>query len=183
MGAVLISCIGTDITASGLYWWTWFHKDLTPLRNDLILTDSTYLIFEVIQMTCKLVDPHVCVSSWQHCTVSRFLKFLLCSSGSYLTPSLSYEAQREAISDFGWLERFRAMFTVTNETDMLIRNPKASLSTFCDLRDTTPFFSLILSRVQAGRCQLYDISKWSGDLSHINHQHSYGDFHSPKLFM
>ena len=28
------------------------------------------------------------------------------------------------------------MFTVTNETDMLVRNPKASLSTFCDLRDT-----------------------------------------------
>ena len=84
MGAVLISCIGTHITASGLYWWPWFHKDLTSLRNDLILTDSTFLIFEVIQITYKFVDPHVCVSFWQHCTVSRFLKFLLCLSGFYL---------------------------------------------------------------------------------------------------
>ena len=38
-------------------------------------------------------------------------------------PSSSYEAQRKAISDFGWLERFRAMFTVTDETDMQKNTP------------------------------------------------------------
>ena len=81
-------------------------------------TDSTFLIFEVIQIRYKFVDPHVSVSFWQHCTVSRFLKFLLCLSGFYLTPSSSYEARRKAISDFGWLERFTAMFTVTDDTDM-----------------------------------------------------------------
>ena len=52
-----------------------------------------------------------------------FFKFLLCLSGFYLTPSSSYEAQREAISDFGWLERFTAMFTVTDETDMQKNTP------------------------------------------------------------
>lgn len=40
-----------------------------------------------------------------------------------LTPSSSYEAQREAISDFGWLERFTAIFTVTDETDMQKNTP------------------------------------------------------------
>ena len=75
------------------------------------------------------IDPHVCVSFWQHCTVSWFLKFLLCLSGFYLTPSSSYEVQREAISDFGWLERFTAMFTVTDETDMQ-KNTPFKIATF-----------------------------------------------------
>ena len=84
-------------------------------------------------------------------------------------PVMKY--REKAISVFGWLERFRAMFTVTDETDMLVRNPEGlSFNFLRSQRHATLFVSLILSRVQAGRC-LYDVSRWSEDLSHINHQY------------
>ena len=102
-----------------------------------------------------------------------FFNFSFAHAGftSHHPPVMNYELQRKAISVFGWLERFRAMFTVTDETDMLVRNPEGlSFNFLRSQRHATLFVSLILSRVQAGRC-LYDVSSWSGDLSHINHQY------------
>lgn len=151
-----------------MYWWSWFLKDPPPLHSS---TNTNW--FDALDQGYPHSQLNLVLASALEST-AQFKNFC----NLYFTPPSSYGAQRKTISDFSWFERLRTMFTTTDEADM---NPKTSLSSFCDLRDSEWFYGagpLWITQlvsfyqfylcVQAGKCS-YGVRKWSGDLSHINH--------------